>query len=42
LGIHIGNTSKKQNALGRVCQSIVASHQEGNSPFEKALKQKPR
>lgn len=42
LGIHIGNTAKKQNALGRVCQSIVASHQEGKSPFEKALKQKSR
>jgi len=42
LGIHIGNASKKQNALGRVCQSIVASHQEGKTQFEKALKQKPR
>ena len=42
LGIHIVNTAKKQNALGKVCQSIVASHQEGKSPFEKALKQKLR
>lgn len=42
LGIHIANTAKKQNALGRVCQSIVASYQEGKTQFEKALKQKPR
>lgn len=42
LAIHIVTTSKKQNALGKVCQAIVASGQDGRTPFEKSLKQKPR
>jgi hypothetical protein len=42
LAIHIVTTAKKQNALGKVCQSIVASDHDGRTPFEKALKQKPR
>ena len=42
LAIHIGNTARQQSALGKVCQSIVASYQEGKTQFEKALKQKPR
>ena len=42
LAIHIVTTSKKQNALGKVCQAIVVSGQDGRTPFEKSLKQKPR
>jgi hypothetical protein len=42
LAIHIVTTSKKQNALGKICQTIVASGQDGRTPFEKSLKQKPR
>lgn len=42
LAVHIVALARKQNALGKVCQSIVASSQEGKTPFEKALKQKPK
>jgi predicted KAP-like P-loop ATPase len=42
LGIEIVTTSAKSSALGKVCQSIVAENRDGNTPFEKALKQKAR
>jgi predicted KAP-like P-loop ATPase len=42
LAVHIQNNAKKTNSLGTVCQSIITEYQEGKSPFEKALKQKPR
>lgn len=42
LAINIATIAAKQNALGKICQSIVAENQDGKTPFEKALKQKAR
>lgn len=42
LAVHIVTTSSKASALGIACQSIIADNQDGNTKFEKALKQKGR
>lgn len=42
LAVHIVTLAGKQNALGKVCQSIIAESQDGKSRFEKALKLKGR
>jgi len=42
LAVDIVTTASKSNALGKICQSIIAENQDAKTPFEKALKQKKR